>query len=229
MCCYPAQSAELMTLGVREAVERRVPFAPGRIHGACRGSPWPYALPISYRFHIGEDLAAQVCTHASIAIGLIDRLLAQHEHYTAIMRTMAEQEGRDVAVERKDASARLDQRFQQLKGVREDLQRLADDAREQGTEALRARKIAHHVKIDLSLSAPTADEPQAKRLLTLHVIHEATTRNLRDLGDQLQRLLVPLSKVADPAALAFPAQIERLVPQIRPAGAPRGPYAPRHL
>jgi hypothetical protein len=90
-------------------------------------------------------------------------------------------------------------------------------------------KVGHHVKLDLSLSAPAADASAAERILTLRVIQDATFRNLRDLGDQLQRLLIPLSKVADPATLVFAAEIERLAKQLRPPGAPRGPYAPRHL
>lgn len=65
--------------------------------------------------------------------------------------------------------------------------------------------------------------------VTINVIQDAIFRNHRDAGDQLQRLLIPLSKVADPATLAFAAHLERLAAQLRPPGAPRGNYAPRHL
>jgi hypothetical protein len=185
---------------------------------------------MALRFHIAPDLAAQVNSHASIAVGLIDRLVAQHEHYAQILHTIAERQGRPPALDESDAAALTRQMFDQLKAARDDLQSLADDARQQGSDALHARTDpGHNVKIDLSLTVPAPDADAMTLLLTMHVITEALKRNCRDVGDQLQRLLVPLSKVADPGALVFAGQVEQLVTQIRPPGVARGPYAPRHL
>jgi hypothetical protein len=49
----------------------------------------------------------------------------------------------------------------------------------------------------------------------------------RDAADQLGRLLGWLSRVADPGALAFASELERLGAQLRPPGMPPGPYAPQ--
>lgn len=179
------------------------------------------------RFHISADLAAQVYSHASIAVGLIDRLIAQHGHYTEVMRAMATQQGQ--LGDEPDAAAQIRQIFDQLGAARDELQRLADEAQQQGTETLLARTRGHHVKIDRSLKVPPADADVLERVATLHAIQQCMQRDFRDVGDQLQRLLVPLSKVADPGALAFASELEQLAKQIRPPGAPRGPYAPRHL
>lgn len=76
---------------------------------------------------------------------------------------------------------------------------------------------------------PDATATPLERAITVHVIQDGLQRACRDLGDQLQRLLVPLSKVPDPGVLVSASELERLIQGIRPPGAPRGPYAPQHL
>ena len=156
--------------------------------------------------------------------------MAQQEHYNAILRTLADRRGQVAVLDQPEHAARLRQAYDQLQAVRSDLQRLAEDARQQGSETLRARSgRGHNVKIDCTLSTPAPDADAMTLAVTIHVIQDAIFRNHRDAGDQLQRLLIPLSKVADPATLAFASQLERLAAQLRPPGAPRGNYAPRHL
>lgn len=175
---------------------------------------------------MGPVLAGQVHSHASIAVGVIDRLVAEHQHHNAILRTIADRHGKLASLDEADTLTRPV--FDQIQATRDDLQRLADDACQQGPHALSDRD-GHHVKIDLSLKAPPADADAVTLMGTLHVINVCYQRNCRDVGDQLQRLLIPLSKVADPAALLFASQLEQLATQVRPPGAPRGPYAPQHL
>jgi hypothetical protein len=113
----------------------------------------------------------------------------------------------------------------QVLAVATDLWKLVDDAREQGRDVLGNIRSPQSTA-DTSLKAPDiSDAPRAG--LTMFVMVQGLMRHARDAADQIQRLLVPLSAVADPACLVFASQLDEFSRQIRPSNAPPGPYAPR--
>ena len=114
----------------------------------------------------------------------------------------------------------------QLLSAQDDLLRLMEDARAQGSENLSKQtgRMAGP-KLDLSLKPPSFPS-SGEIAATLYVMWDGLRRAATDAGDQINRLNAWLSECADPVSQEFVHQLSALVTQIRPQDAPPGPYAP---
>lgn len=112
----------------------------------------------------------------------------------------------------------------QMLAFARDLHELASNAKQQGSDALKAIQ-GPQTTTDTTLKAPDPSDPRqvaaAFVVMTNRLLHGA-----RDAADETQRLVLSTSKVADPATRAFAIQLADFAKQLRPPGMPPGPYAP---
>ena len=195
--------------------------------GAADGPVWPrrYGGGIAYRFVIEPLYTAQVATQADIAARMLEYLVKRKQHYDNVVIPGLRGIGAAGPEDRKLEGA-WNATASQLLSVQDDLLRLMEDARAQGSKNLLQQmgRVAGP-KLDLSLTPPALPN-QLEIMATLYVMWEGLRGVARDAGDQIGRLNAWLSECADPVARAFVEQLAALATQIRPQDAPPGSYAP---
>lgn len=162
--------------------------------------------------------------HADVAARLIDNFVRRREHYDSVIGAMRE---RGIAApEDRKLAGLLNAMASQLLATRDDLLRLMEDAKQQGTENLRRMGRSAGPNPDTSLTAPDSANPD-EVAATVYVMWDGLKHAARDAADQIDRLVGWLSRVNDPEAATFTEQLRRMAGQLRPPGMPPGPYAPR--
>jgi hypothetical protein len=149
---------------------------------------------------------------------LLDRL----DHYESVLRDIGDLV--DSPPADRDLVARWHALESQMQATVDELTLLADEAREQGRDVLKTLRTTAP-RADRTLQAPRSSNP-LDIAITHHVIVTAAAHSARDAAEQIQRLVEPMSKIADPALLIFSGRLAELAIQLRPPGMDPGPYAP---
>jgi hypothetical protein len=165
-----------------------------------------------------------VAIHADIAARLLENFVKRKQHYDDAVIPAIRDIGSAGAEDRVLEGA-WNAIASQLLSTQDELLRLMEDAKTQGTEALQRRGRQAGPKLDLTLTPPSSADPR-EVAATLYVMWDGLRGAARDAADELDRLIAWLSRCADPVAAQFVVQLSALAGQLRPPNVPPGPYAP---